>query len=69
MSKRLRLIELIVQPIVVEDDGEHLAPVGIQQVTIPASRLATLPEDLLSALADEQERRNQEVSGDQDGGS
>lgn len=56
-EKRLRLVEVIVQPIVVEDDGEHLTSVGMQQVTIPASRFATLPDDLLAALLDEQERR------------
>ena len=37
MTKRMRLVGWIVQPVVMADDGENLTPVNVNPVNIPAA--------------------------------
>ena len=51
MSNRLRILHVIVQPVVVVDSGDELAPgPEIQPVTIPVARLAELAGQLPGEL-------------------
>ncbi len=37
MTNRLRVLQFVVQPVFVVDDGDNLTPIQVQPVTIPAS--------------------------------
>jgi len=43
MTPRLRVVQFIVQPVLVLDDGESLAPRQCEPITVPASALADFP--------------------------
>ncbi len=36
MTNRLRVLQFVVQPVFVVDDGENLTPINVQPITIPA---------------------------------
>lgn len=40
MSKRIRVVQYVVQPVVVVDDGENLTPLEVQPIPVPAARWA-----------------------------
>lgn len=52
MSKRLRIVQVIVTPVLVWDDGEEMTPgPQLQPVTVPLSGLAALASELPANLA------------------
>ena len=56
MSRRLRIAHVIVQPVLVWDDGAELAPgPDAAPIRVPLSALADLPDRLLSELAQVQD--------------
>lgn len=48
---RLRIVQLVVQPVIVEDDGEHLTPVQVSAITITAAELDGFPASFRAQLA------------------
>lgn len=47
MKKKLRISHIIVQPVLVYDDGEELTPgPDIQAISVPLSRLTELADSL-----------------------
>lgn len=55
---RLRLVQLVITPVVVADDGEHLSPVQAGQVTVLAHELDDFPVAFRAQLAAQEERLN-----------
>lgn len=52
MTRRLRIAHLVVQPVLVWDDGEELEPgPAAQPITVPLSQLAALAERLPGEVA------------------
>lgn len=52
MSRRLRVAHLVVQPVLVWDDGDELTPgPQVQAVTVPLSGVAGLVEAMPEELA------------------
>lgn len=52
MTRRLRIAHLIVQPVLVWDDGEELSPgPAAQPLTVPLSQLVVLAEQLPAEVA------------------
>jgi hypothetical protein len=51
VTDRLRLVEVVVQPVIMRDDGEHLTPVQVQPIRVSAADLDAFPAKLLSDLA------------------
>jgi len=50
--RRLRVQQLLVQPVLVWDDGEELTPApGLQQISVPLSQLARLVQTLPAEVA------------------
>lgn len=55
--RRLRVQQILVQPVLVWDDGEELTPApGLQQLSVPLSQLARLVETLPAEVAAMQAR-------------
>ena len=53
MTRRLRVAHVIVQPVLVWDDGENLSPgPEAQPRQLPLSAMRTFDEDLAAQLAD-----------------
>lgn len=60
MSKRLRIVQYLVQPVALVDDGDTLDPLPIEPIPVPAGRWAEFVETgLAEALADLQARIDQ----------
>lgn len=55
---KLRLVQLVVTPVIVADDGENLSPVQAGQVTVLASELDGFPEMFRAQLAKQEELMN-----------
>lgn len=52
MSTRVRVVQYVVQPILVADDGENLTPLEVKPMTVPAAAWAAFVESGLGdALA------------------
>lgn len=52
MSRRLRIAQVIVTPVLMWDDGDELTPgPQIQPITVPLSQLAGVAESLPAELA------------------
>lgn len=60
--KKLRLVELKIEPTFVMDDGENLSPVQAGQFTVPAAELDSFPDKLREQIA----RREQELNDQPD---
>lgn len=56
---RLRLVHLIVQPVIMADDGETLTPVQVGQMTVPAADLDGFPDSFRALVAEQEARMNQ----------
>ena len=56
---RLRLVQLVVQPVVIADDGENLTPVQAGQIIVPAADLDGFPATFRAQLAEQEARMNQ----------
>lgn len=57
--KRVRLVQVVVQPVLVTDDGETLAPLQVEPIPVPANEWNTFVETgLTEALAGLEERVN-----------
>lgn len=59
--KRLRLVKLVVQPVLVLDDGEHLAEVQAQPILIGPAELPGFPERFTAELAAQEAALNAET--------
>lgn len=55
---RLRLIQLVVTPVIVADDGELLTPVQAGQITVSAADLDGFPEAFRAQLAEQETAMN-----------
>jgi hypothetical protein len=55
---RLRLVQLIVTPVLVADDGEHLTPVQAAPITVPAADLDGFPASFREQLAEQEAAMN-----------
>lgn len=53
---RLRLVQLIIQPVIVADDGEHLTAVESGTLTVNAADLDSFPRQLRQQLAEQEAR-------------
>lgn len=52
MSKRVRVIQYVIHPVLVVDDGADLTPLDVEPITVPAAGWASFIEGgLASALA------------------
>jgi hypothetical protein len=52
MTERIRVAYVIVQPVLVVDDGTELSPgPEVRPVQVPLSALASLPERILADIA------------------
>lgn len=52
MSRRLRVAHVIVQPVLVWDDGDEMTPgPQVQPATVPASQLAAVADSLPAEVA------------------
>jgi hypothetical protein len=58
MVRRLRLVKLVVQPMLVLDDGEHLEELTAQPLIITAAELDAFPERWRALLADQEAELN-----------
>lgn len=56
MTARIRVVKLIVQPVVVLDDGEHLSELHADPMTVRPGDLETFPERFAAELARQQEQ-------------
>jgi hypothetical protein len=57
MERRLRISHVLVQPVLVWDDGDELQPgPQVEPVTLPLSQLAELAENLPPQVAELAER-------------
>ncbi|MGH3029285.1 MAG: hypothetical protein ACRDNE_00685 [Gaiellaceae bacterium] len=63
MSKRLRLVSVVVQPMVVIDDGSELTPAQVQPITFTAADWPTASERLAADLDNEERRLNGDEQG------
>lgn len=61
---RLRVVKLIVQPVLVVDDGEQLAEVQAQPITLAAADLAEFPARFAAELAQQEAALNADPGGD-----
>lgn len=57
--KKVRLVKVIVQPILVVDDGENLSEQTVQPIHVPAAEWPTYPEK----MEDELRRTESELNG------
>jgi hypothetical protein len=55
---RLRLVKLLVQPVVVADDGEHLTELATAQVSVDAAEVERFPEWLAQMIAERERELN-----------
>lgn len=49
--KKLRLVKVIVQPILVLDDGKTLTEQTVQPITVPAAEWGAYPEKMAKEIA------------------
>lgn len=67
MTKRLRLVKVIVQPVFVLDDGDTIQEMPHQPIEIPAAEWPTYSGDRFPAeVAEWQERLNAESASNED---
>lgn len=59
MSKRLRLVSVLVQPQFMVDDGDSLEPLTVQPITVPASEWG----NVLALVAAGVEQLREQVEG------
>lgn len=59
MTSRLRLVHLVIQPVLMADDGEQLTPVEAGQLVIPAADLDAFPAAFRAQLDEQEARLNQ----------
>lgn len=55
---RLRLVQLVVQPMIMADDGEHLTPLQVAPITVPAADLDDFAASFRAQLADQEAALN-----------
>lgn len=61
MSKRVRVVQYVVHPVLVVDDGDNLDPLQVEPITVPAAGWAAFIDGGLDhALAELQEGLNAE---------
>lgn len=48
--RKLRLVKVLVQPVLVEDDGENLTEKTVQPITVPASEWDAYPKKMAEEL-------------------
>lgn len=58
MTKRLRLIKVVVQPSFVVDDGETLQEMHTEPIVVTASDWAAFPERFAESIAEHEARLN-----------
>lgn len=59
MSKRVRVIQYVVHPVLVADDGDNLEPLQVEPITVPAAGWADfIGGGLDGALAELQDGLN-----------
>jgi hypothetical protein len=61
---RLRLVHLIVQPVLMADDGEHLTPVEAGQMIVAAADLDAFPVSLREQIAEQEAAFNASTDSD-----
>lgn len=49
--KKIRTVQFIIQPVLVEDDGEHLSPLETRPITISAKELDGFSEKFKEQIA------------------
>lgn len=60
---RLRLVHLVVQPVVVADDGEHLTPVDAGQMIVTVADLEGFAGAFREQLAEQEAQLNAAEEG------
>lgn len=58
--KRLRLVQMVVQAVLVVDDGETLEPVQVAPITVKGGQLDSFPEQMRAEMT----RLEAELNGD-----
>lgn len=59
---RIRLVHLIVQPVLMADDGDTLTPLNMQPVIVGPGALDAFPAAFRAELAEQEARMNQAKS-------
>ena len=57
-SIRLRVVEFVIQPVIMADDGDSLTPSPCQPVTVPAREMADFHAHFTEHLVAEEARMN-----------
>lgn len=67
MTRRVRMLGLIISPQILLDDGEHLTTISVNTLSIPEPRLDDVPVLVREALADLQAQLDQgQLAGDEE---
>lgn len=68
-ERRLRVAHVIVQPVLVWDDGEELSPgPQVQAQQLPLSALVSMPDQVRAQLVEIEQQIAEQASADLDGG-